>query len=143
MRASFAFVLIPLLAVLGCDFTGGPDKVQRETETQLRQYFPNSRVMVFPKQETILAFTCAYGLGRPLIEELVKTLENKRGIQHLHEARQLPLKLSPYRFFVLAFDEYSIRLDTDQNQHWILSSDSKARLEYETACANDTGVYRR
>lgn len=135
MRISFAFVLIPLLVVLGCDLTGGPDKVQQETETQLRQYFPNSRVMVLPQQETILALTCACGLGRPLIEEIVKTLENKRGIQLLHEARQLPLKLSPYRFFVLAFDEYSIRLDTDENQHWIVSSDSETQLEYKTACA--------
>ena len=139
MRVSFAFMLTSLLFVLGFDLTGGPDKVQRETETQLRQYFPNSRVMVFPEQETILAFTCAYGLGRPVIEEIVKTLVQNRGIQHLHEAQQLPLKLSPYRFFVLAFDEYSIRLDTDRNQHWIVSSDSEARLEYKTACEIDTG----
>jgi len=137
MRSSIVLVLISLLQTPGCDLTGGPAKVQKQAEIQLRQYFPNSHVVVPPKQETIFAMTCTHGLGKPVIEEIVKNVENSRGIQQLHEARQFPLKLSPYRFFVLAFDEYCIHLDTDTKQHWIASSDSPAHIEYQAACGID------
>ncbi len=51
-------------------------------------------------------------------------------------ARRLPIKLSPYRYFVLRFDEYYIRLDADTNQHWILAADSQYRLRYRNVCAS-------
>ena len=136
----FAVVLIAVLQTPGCDLTGGPAKVQKRTETQLRQYFPNGRAVVLPKQETIAAVTCTYGLGKPVIEVIGTYLGNLRGIQQLHEARNWPLKLSPYRFVTLEFDEYYIRLDTDTNQHWITPSDSQAHLEYEVLCGTQAAT---
>ena len=134
MQYCYAILLIAILQVPGCDLTGGRAKVQERTEALLRQYFPNGRAIVSAEQGTIIAVTCTHGLGRPIIEVLSKYVENSRGIQQLHQARQWPLKLSPYRFFKLEFDEYHIGLDMDTKQHWIAPSDSQARLEYQLIC---------
>lgn len=109
MRFPFFMLLIFALQIRGCDLTGGPAKVQKQTESQLRQYFPRGRAIISPQQGTITALTCTQGVGKPAIEEIVKYLENKPGIQRLEQARRLPIKLSPYRYFVLGFDEYYIR----------------------------------
>lgn len=136
MRFPLFMLLIFVLQIRGCDLTGGPAKVQKQTEDQLRQYFPRGRVIISPQQGTINAFTCTQGVGKPAIEETVKYLENQRGIQRLEQARRLPIKLSPYRYFVLGFDEYYIRLDADTKQHWILVADSQYRLRYSNVCAS-------
>src|SRR5262244_42654 len=104
MRPFLLLILISLMDMPGCDLTGGPDRVQKRAEIQVRTYFPNGRVIVSPQEATIFALTCAHGLGKPFLEEIGKSLEKNRGIHQLHQARQLPLKLSPYRFFVLVFD---------------------------------------
>lgn len=134
MRFAFAVVLISVLQIGGCDLTGGSAKVQKEAEAQLRQYFPGAHALVSPQQGTIVAMTCTQGLGKAAVEEIAKFLEKKRGIQRLQQARHFPLKLSPYRFFVLEFDEYLIRLDTDAKQHQILPVDPQSRLRYKRAC---------
>jgi hypothetical protein len=84
-----------------------------------------------------MAVTCPHGLGKAAVEEIAKHLENQRGIQRLAEARHFTVKLSPYRFFVLEFDEYRIRVDTDTQQHWILPSDTQSRAHYEQVCGGD------
>jgi hypothetical protein len=134
MRFPAVLVMVSLLQTASCDLTGGPLKVQKQSAIQLRRYFPKGHICGFPDEGTINAVTCAAGIGKPVIEEIVTRLQNNGGIQQLQKARRLPLKLSPYRFFVLAFDEYSIRLDTDMKQHWITVSDSQTRLEYKMAC---------
>ncbi len=134
MRISAILLLILILQMPGCDLTGGPHKTQAEAQVQLRQYFPNAYVIASPAQGTIVAVTCVHGLGKPVIEEIAEHLDHKRGIERLREARQLPLKLSPYRFLVLVFDEYSIRLDMDTNQHAIVGPDSQIRREYSANC---------
>ena len=123
----------------GCDLTGGPDHVQKRVEIQVRTYFPNGRVIVSPQQGTIFAITCAHGLGKPFLDEIVKSLEKNRGIQQLHQARQLPLKLSPYRFVVLVFDRFVIQLDTDTEQHLILPSNSQTSVHDEATCGSEAG----
>lgn len=136
MRFSFlAIVLITVLQIPACDLTGGSAQVQKSAEAQLRQYFPRAHAIVSPQQGTILAVTCTQGLGKPVIEEIAKYLESKRGIQRLEQARRLPVKFSPYRFVVLEFDEYCIRLDTDTKQHLILPADP---LRYKRVCGTDT-----
>jgi len=139
MRAFLLLSLISFMDMPACDLTGGPEHVQKQAEIQVRIYFPNGRVIVSPQEATIFALTCAHGLGKPLVEEIDKSLEKSRGIQQLHHARQLPLKLSPYRFFVLVFDEYVIRLDTDTQQHWIFPSNSQTNIHYEATCGNERG----
>jgi hypothetical protein len=134
MRYCLAILLVSALQIPGCDLTGGRTKVQLRTETQLQQYFPNGHAIVLPEQGTIFAVTCTHGLGRPVIEEIGKYLENTRGIQQLQRARDLPLKLSPYRCFRLEFDEYYIRLDADTKQHWVLPSDYQVRDHYKVTC---------
>lgn len=122
--------LIAMVQVPACDLTGGPHRTQTEIEVQLRQYFPDGRVIASPDRGIIMAVTCVHGLGKPVIEEIAEHLVNKPSIDRLRHARRLPLKLSPYRFLVLAFDEYSIRLDMDTNQHSILRSDSQGRVDH-------------
>lgn len=139
MRPILLLILISLMNIPGCDLTGGTDYVQKRAETQVLTYFPNGRVTVSPQQESIFVVTCAQGLGKPFLEEIVKNVENNRGFQQLRRARQLPLKLSPYRFIVLGFDEYVIRLDTDTEQHWIAASDLQTSLHYEAECSNKAG----
>lgn len=56
------------------------------------------------------------------------------GVERLQKARQLPVKMSPYRLFVLEFDEYCVRLDTDSNQHWTSVCDPELRLRYARIC---------
>jgi hypothetical protein len=128
-------LLISSLQIPACDLTGGRTNVQRRTETQLRQYFPNVHASVFPEQGTIVAVTCIHGLGKPVIEEIAKYLENVRAVQQFQRARNLPLKLSPYRRFRLEFDEYYIQLDADTRQHWVLPSDHQARDHYKLSCS--------
>ena len=130
-------LIISLLQISGCDLSGGPDAVESQTETQLLKYFPHAHAIASAEQESIIAVTCTRGLGKAAIEEIGKYLEDKPGIQRLIEARHYPLKVSPYRFFVLAFDEYRIRLDTDTQQRWILPSDPKSREQYEQVCGAD------
>ena len=139
MRLILLLILISSIDMPGCDLTGGPDHIQKRVEIQVRNYFPNGRVIVSPQQGTIFAVTCAQGLGRPFLEEMVKSLEKNRGIQQLHQARQLPVKLSPYRFVVLVFDQYMIRWDIDAEQHWIVPSDSQTSVQYEGACGSEAG----
>ena len=134
MRHCLAIMLISTLQIPSCDLTGGPGKVRLRTETQLQQYFPNGHASVFPEQETIVAVTCTHGLGKPVIEEIGKYLENTRGIQRLQQARDLPLKLSPYRYFRLEFEDYYIRLDADTRRHWVLPSDHQFRDRYKVTC---------
>ena len=136
MRLILLLILISFMDMPGCDLTGGPDHVQKLVETELRTYFPNGRVMVSPQQGTIFAVTCVHGLGKPFLEEMVKSLEKNRGVQRLHQARQLPVKLSPYGFVVLVFDRFVIQLDTDTKQHWIIPSDPQTSVQYESACSN-------
>ena len=140
MPYRFAIVLMAILQIPSCDLTGGPAKVQKRTETELRQYFPNGRAIVLPEQETIVAVTCTHGLGKPVIELMVKYLENLQGIQQLHDARHWPLKFSPYHFLTLEFEEYYIRLDTDTKQRWLAPSDSQVRLQYKAVCATDAAA---
>ena len=131
-------VIIPLVAMLqmsACDMTGGPHKTQTEVELQLRQYFPRGHVIASPDREIIVAVTCVHGLGKPVIEEIAKSLPEQRGICRLREARRLPLKFSPYRFLVLVFDEYAIRLDMDTNQHSIVGSDSESLFNDGIRCS--------
>ncbi len=129
------FVAVPLLLALqSCDLTGGPAIMQRQIEAQLRQYFPHRRAIVSPTQGTIFALTCTRGLGKPVIEELVKHLEGNRGVQRLNKARHFPLKLSPYRLLVLEFDDYVVRLDADTGASSVLQSDSESRLRYNRLC---------
>jgi hypothetical protein len=135
MRFSIFILLIFALQIRGCDFTGGPARVQKQTEDQLRQYFPLGHAVVSPQQGAIAALTCTQGVGKAAVEEIVKYLETKPGIQRLEQARRLPIKFSPYRFFVLGFDEYYIRLDADTKQHWILAADSEYRARYSDVCA--------
>lgn len=139
MRLILLLILISFIDMPGCDLTGGPDHLQKRVEIQVRTYFPNGRVIVSPQQRTIFAVTCAHGLGKQFLEEIVKGLEKNRGIQQLHEARQLSIKLSPYRFVVLVFDQYIIRWDTDTEQHWIFPADSQTSIQYEAACGNEPG----
>jgi hypothetical protein len=134
MRHCLAILLVSSLQMSGCDLTGGPTKVQLRTESQLRQYFPNAHASAFPEQGTIVAVTCTHGLGKPVIEEIAKYLENARAIQQFQRARNLPLKLSPYRCFRLEFDEYYIQLDADTKQHWVLPSDHEVRDRYKMSC---------
>jgi hypothetical protein len=136
MRFHVALLLLSLMPIPGCDLTGGPNNVQRKTEAQVCQYFPNAHAFVLREQGTILAVTCTHGLGKRLIEEMATHVASEHGIQQLHEARQLPMKLSPYRFFIIQFEEYSIRLDTDTQQHWILPSDAQERLRYNMLCSS-------
>jgi hypothetical protein len=128
------FVLICALQILGCDLTGGVAEVQKKAEIQVRQYFPDARAVVSPQQGTILVVTCTQGLGKPAITEIAKYLGNSRGIQRLQEARHLPVKLSPYRFFVLDFYNYYVRLDTDSKQYRILPTDPESQLRYKQVC---------
>lgn len=132
MRLFIAISL--LLALQSCDVTGGPATIQRQAEAQLRQYFPHGRAIVSRTQGTIFAVTCTRGLGKPVIEELVKHLEDNRGVQRLNKARRFPLKLSPYRLLVLEFDDYLVRLDADTGACSILQSDSESRLRYNRLC---------
>src|SRR5690348_4588645 len=125
MRPVLLLIFISFMEMPGCDLTGGPGHVQQRAEIQVRTYFPNGRVMVSPQQRTIFVVTCAHGLGKPFLEAIVKSLETNRGLQQLRQARQLPIKLSPYRFVVLMFDQYVIRLDTDTEQHSIMPSDAQ------------------
>lgn len=142
MRFCFAFVLILTLQIFGCDLTGGPNEVQKKTEIQVRQYFPNARAIVSPQQGTILVVTCTQGLGKGAIIEIAKYLGNDRGIQYLQQARHFPLKLSPYRFFVLDFYNYYVRLDTDSKQYWILPTDAESQLRYKQACGLPESTFR-
>jgi hypothetical protein len=135
MRFCSVFVLICALQILGCDLTGGPAAVQKKTEIQVRQYFPDARVVVSPQQGTILVETCTQGLGKAAILEMTRFLENNRGIQRMQQARHLPVKLSPYRFFVLDFYDYYIRLDTDSKQYWIQPTDPESQLRYKRVCS--------
>ena len=135
MRFSLCTLLLVVLQVRGCDLTGGPAKVQKQTEDELRQYFPLARAIVSPQQGTITALTCTQGLGKAAVEEVVSYLEKRPGIQRLEQARRFPLKLAPYRFFVLGFDEYYIRLDADTKMHWILSAGPQYHLQYNKVCA--------
>lgn len=128
------FALICALQILGCDLTGGVAEIQKKTETQIRQYFPDAHAIVSPQQGTILVVTCTQGLGKPAITEIARYLGNSRGIQRLQEARHLPVKLSPYRFFVLDFYNYYVRLDTDSKQYWILPTDAESQFRYKQAC---------
>jgi hypothetical protein len=91
-------------------------------------------VIVSPQEGTIFAITCTHSLGKPFLLEIVKSLEANRGIQRLHQARRLPIKLSPYRFFVLVFDHYLVRWDADTEQHWIVRSDAETSIRYEAGC---------
>lgn len=131
-----AMVLVSLLEIVGCDLTGGSAKVQRQAEAQLRQYFRDAHAIVSPQLGTIFAVTCTRGLGKAAVEEIATNLEKKNAIQALERARRLPLKLSPYRFFVLEFDEYFIRLDADAKQHWILPADPQSQLRYKKVCGD-------
>jgi len=136
LRFSLALMFISVLQLPACDLTGGPEKVKERTEAQLRQYFPNGHAIVSPAKATIVGVTCARGLGQPLVAEIAEELASKRAIRQLHDARLLPLKLSPYHLFVLEFDKYSIRLDTDADRHWIVLSGPQSRLDYEMLCTD-------
>lgn len=129
-----AMVLVSLLEIVGCDLTGGSAKVQRQAEAQLRQYFRDAHAIVSPQLGTIFAVTCTRGLGKAAVEEIAMNLEKKSAIQALERARRLPLKLSPYRFFVLDFYNYYVRLDTDSKQYWILPTDAESQFRYKQAC---------
>jgi hypothetical protein len=94
MQYRFAIVLMAILQIPGCDLTGRLAKVQKRTETEQRQYFPNGHAIVLPERETIVAVTCTHSLGRPVIELIVKYLENLQRIQQLHDAQHWPLKVS-------------------------------------------------
>src|SRR5438477_10696709 len=134
MRFSLFMVLMLVLQIGACDLTGGPAKVQKQTEDQLHLYFPLGRAIVSPREGTITALTCTQGVGEPAVEEMVKYLDDKPGIQRLEQARRLPLKLSPYRFFVLGFDQYYIRLDAETKKHSILPADPGYLYQYTRVC---------
>lgn len=136
MRFCFVFALIWTLQIRGCDLTGGPGEVQKKTEIQVRQYFPDARAIVSPQQGTILVVTCTQGLGKAAISEIAKYLQNNRGIQRLQQARHLPVKLSPYRFIVLDFYDRYVRLDTDSKQYWIQSTDPESQFRYKQVCGD-------
>ena len=134
MRLRLAFLLISLLQVPACDLTGGSENLQNRIEMQLRRYFPNAHALASPEEGTIFAATCTQGLGKPLIEQIVMGLEREHGIQQLHLARLFPVKLSPYRFFVLHFGDYYARLDAETKQYWIVPSDNPDRTQYRQLC---------
>jgi len=134
MRLPLAFVLISFLQVPACDLTGGSENLQKRIEMQLRQYFPNAHALALPEEGAIFAATCTQGLGKPLIERMVAELERERGIQQLHLARLFPVKLSPYRFFVLHFGDYYARLDAETKQYWIVPSGNPDRTQYMQLC---------
>ena len=136
-RILLGVAITSLLQFSGCDLTGGPVEVERQTETQLLKYFPYGHATASAEKRSIVAITCTHGLGKAAIEEIAEYLENQRGIQRLAEARHSLVKLSPYRYFILEFEEYRILLDSDTQQHWIVPSDTQSRGHYEQVCGRE------
>ena len=126
-----------------------PEQIKLQTEGELRTYFPRARVWVSETERAVIGLTCVANLGRSVIEQMVPLIDRSDGVKKLKETRKkyasfedlaslLNAKLITYRYFMLGFDDFLIRLDADSNQYGIIQTEQITG--YDTQYAAECGV---
>jgi len=137
MRLMFLTALMGMTLIQQkCDW-GNPENVRLQTEQALQPYFPNVKVLVFPKDQLIIGLTCVDPVGPKFLDTLQQQIPQIPQMQQLSQLRQWgPLFGShTYKVFVIGFEQAEVAYFVDQRTTRVIyRTDSKYVDAYHENC---------